>query len=295
GYQLRANQRGRSNVGPVSVETRDPFGMVRLLRQQHSGETSLAVTPVISRLSGTVLGAINGADGEATPQRISSSGEDDVLVREYRHGDDMRRVHWRSSAKLGELMVRREERAGGPSATILLDSRQSAHAGQGPDSSFEWSVNAAASIAMLLLEYGYHVCLVSAEGTLVEPRLSTAEQELAREDIMSALTDITMSAGDSLDAAADALSHHSDNHVLIALIGRTSHHNLERILTARHGRTRGLAFAVDTPSFTADKTATEGVSLDQRCMSFSGNGWRTVAVTSAMSVPQAWLGVRNLA
>ena len=74
-------------------------------------------------------------------------GQDDALVREYRQGDDVRRIHWRSTARWGDLMVRREEQAWDPSASIMLDSRVGAHAGRGMHNSLEWAISAAASIA----------------------------------------------------------------------------------------------------------------------------------------------------
>jgi len=53
-------------------------------------------------------------------------------VREHRHGDDLRKVHWRATARSGELMVRLEERPWRAQATLLLDTRTRAHLGTGP-------------------------------------------------------------------------------------------------------------------------------------------------------------------
>ncbi len=52
-------------------------------------------------------------------------------MREYRLGDDLRRVHWASTARTGDLMVRREEQPWQSRATVLLDTRRMAHAGIG--------------------------------------------------------------------------------------------------------------------------------------------------------------------
>src|SRR5947209_9048920 len=88
---------------------------------------------------------------------IATAGEDDAATREYRLGDDLRRIHWRSTARRGELMVRREEQPWQSRAVLLLDCRQSAHQGDGPLSSFEWSVSAAASIGLHLAHGGFTV------------------------------------------------------------------------------------------------------------------------------------------
>ena len=107
-----------------------------------------------------------GGGGEGSRRSIAVHGEDDVSTREYRHGDDLRKVHWRATARTGELMVRLEERPWRAQATLLLDTRgrapTSSPAGPGgdrgplrpgpagddvpPADSLEWLVEAAASI-----------------------------------------------------------------------------------------------------------------------------------------------------
>ncbi len=89
-----------------------------------------------------------GGAGDSLARAAAVSGEDDIATREYRDGDDLRRVHWRSTAKRGELMVRREEQPRQMRATVLLDARARGHRGDGPASSFEWAVSAAASVAV---------------------------------------------------------------------------------------------------------------------------------------------------
>ena len=81
-------------------------------------------------------------------------GEDDVIPRPYRDGDELRRVHWRSTARHGELMVRREEQRWRNRAVLLLDTRARAHSGPGAGSSFEFAVSAAASIGVHLARGG---------------------------------------------------------------------------------------------------------------------------------------------
>ena len=90
-----------------------------------------------------------------------------MIPRGYRHGDDLRRVHWRSTARYGELMVRREEQPHRARCTVLLDTRRDAYFGAGPDSAFEWAVSGAASVATHMLERGYAVRLLTDTGTSV--------------------------------------------------------------------------------------------------------------------------------
>ena len=59
---------------------------------------------------------------------VALHGEDDQTVREYRDGDDLRRIHWPATARTGELMVRQEDRPAKRRAVVVLDSRSSGHA-----------------------------------------------------------------------------------------------------------------------------------------------------------------------
>src|SRR5690606_33189547 len=99
--------------------------------------------------------------GDSRARSVAVHGEDDVATREYRNGDDLRRVHWRSTARVGELMVRREEQPWESRATIVLDTRRHGHHGEGPTSSFEWAVSAAGSVALHLRRSGYRIRLVT--------------------------------------------------------------------------------------------------------------------------------------
>ncbi len=72
-------------------------------------------------------------DGDGTTRAAAAAGEDDVIPRAYRDGDELRRVHWRSTARYGELMVRREEQRWRNRAMLLLDTRRGAHSGTDAD------------------------------------------------------------------------------------------------------------------------------------------------------------------
>src|SRR6266545_769585 len=137
-YRVRSDMRGRFKVGPLSVRLADPFGLVELARSFSVTDT-LTVTPQLVPLPPErFMGAWTGG-GESRARTVATAGEDDVAPREYRHGDDLRRVHWRSTARYGELMVRREEQQWQNRALLLLDTRRNAHAGTGVTSSFEYA------------------------------------------------------------------------------------------------------------------------------------------------------------
>ena len=121
-YTVRADVRGRFEVGPLVVRLTDPFGLCELTRSFPSVDHLVVIPQVVPlpmmRLAGEYAGA-----GESHARSVAVHGDDDAATREYRYGDDLRRVHWRSTARTGELMVRREEQPWESRATILLDTR----------------------------------------------------------------------------------------------------------------------------------------------------------------------------
>jgi uncharacterized protein (DUF58 family) len=106
----------------------------------------LTVVPAVHPLPLIKLGGAWESGGERVSRSVAIRGDDDAATREYRNGDDLRKVHWRSTARVGKLMVRREERPWQARATLLLDTRADSHRGDGPGSSFEWAVSAIASV-----------------------------------------------------------------------------------------------------------------------------------------------------
>ena len=162
-YTVRADVRGRYPIGPLVIRLTDPFGLCELTRSFPSVDR-LTVIPQVVPLPTVRLAGEYAGTGDSRARSVAVHGEDDAATREYRRGDDLRRVHWRSTARTGELMVRREEQPWESRATVVLDTRLFAHRGEGPTASFEWAVSAAASIAMHLRQAGYKLRLVTGGG-----------------------------------------------------------------------------------------------------------------------------------
>src|SRR6478735_9219872 len=170
-YHLTSRYRGQFRIGPVTAEFTDPFGLSLHRRPIDDGDV-LTVTPAAVALPATGLAGARGNDGVTATRVRANPSDDDVMTREYRHGDPMRRVHWAATARHGALMVRQEESVTTPEATIILDQRLAAYPhgvfGHGAFSSggrpgpagtanaeghelltsdaFEWAVTAAMSI-----------------------------------------------------------------------------------------------------------------------------------------------------
>lgn len=158
-YPVCSQLRGRYPIGPLTLTLTDPFGMGEH-RRSFSVRDDLVVTPSVVELPPVGLSGDWTGTGDTRPRAVAASGEDDATTREYRQGDDLRRVHWRSTARRGELMVRREEQPWQSRASLLLDRRRKAYSGEGSSSGFEWAVSAVASVATHLAGRGYAVRLV---------------------------------------------------------------------------------------------------------------------------------------
>ncbi|MFN8169142.1 MAG: DUF58 domain-containing protein [Candidatus Nanopelagicales bacterium] len=166
-YELRGGLRGRYTIGPVSVQLVDPFGLCRATRQFTTTDT-LTVVPAVVPLPAIPLGGDWSGLGEARARAVSSAGEDDVIPREYRTGDELRRVHWKSTARSGasSWCAARSSRG---ARHGLRDTRAVAHRGHGAGSSFSGTVSAAASAACHLARRGYAVRVVNSDGEWLDP------------------------------------------------------------------------------------------------------------------------------
>jgi uncharacterized protein (DUF58 family) len=161
-YSARPHRRGAFLLGPLRVTRTDPFGLARCAHLVGESKLLLA-TPRISALEPGGADEAKGEGSDAELVRHSIPSLDEVIPREYRPGDPLRRVQWRATARLDRLMVRQEEQLSNPQSVILLDTAaadgaQSVVAADGRGHEpFERAVELAASLAVHLLGLGYLV------------------------------------------------------------------------------------------------------------------------------------------
>ena len=144
-YGLAAERRGVVPVGPLVVAVGDPFGLVQR-RTALCGSAKLVVHPRITPLRAVPGSSAREARRGATRAARAPRGDDFFALREYEVGDDLRRVHWRSTARTGDLMLRQDEVRRGSVATVLLDTRAAAHRGGGFERALEVAVSVAAAV-----------------------------------------------------------------------------------------------------------------------------------------------------
>jgi uncharacterized protein (DUF58 family) len=158
-YRLPTDRRGLVEVGPLRLTVSDAFGLAKMTTTGDR-EVSLVVYPRIDSIA--PVRRSSGSDLErqtVRQQQVAPSGDDFYALREYVVGDDLRRVHWPSSARHDELMVRQDEIPWHGRVAIMLDTRTLAS-----PTAFEAMVSASASIAVASSDRGDQIRILFTDG-----------------------------------------------------------------------------------------------------------------------------------
>ncbi|MBO3745449.1 DUF58 domain-containing protein [Streptosporangiaceae bacterium NEAU-GS5] len=282
-YKVRSDLRGRYSIGPLSIRITDPFGLVELGRAFTITDT-LVVTPKVVPLPHVRLSGEWTGGGDSRTRSVAAAGDDDVAPREYRHGDDLRRVHWRSTARHGELMVRREEQQWQSRGALLLDTRRHAHRGEGPRSSFEVAVSAAASIGVHLAHEGLGLRLVTDQGA----------QHLADSGVSYSLLDtlavVRNSTSRTLEHGVTALRQGGGDGLIVAVLGDLGPEEAQELSRLRHGGVTGVAVLLDVRSWEAQagEEPPETDPLAQSESILAATGWRVLRLPAGGSLAAIW-------
>lgn len=295
-YRVRSDLRGRYPLGPLQLRLADPFGMCELTRSFSTYDT-LTVIPRVEplppvRLSGEVQGY-----GDGRQRSLALAGEDDVLPRGYRHGDDLRRVHWRSTARYGELMVRREEQPQRARCSVLLDTRGPAFEGAGPDSAFEWAVSGTASVLVHMLERGFSVRLLTDTGNSVPGEgadgFAGASQESADAAglMMDTLAVIDHSDGTGFSPAYDLLRGGNEG-LLVAFLGDLDEEQAAVVGRMRQRGGGAVAFLLDSDTWGREPTdvpAPGGTNRSEGTLRMLHEaGWTALSVPRGAALADLW-------
>ena len=277
-YELKPPRRGVFKIGPLAVAYSDPFGLA-VGFMTIGGKDELIVTPHVTELplSGVWLEA---PDGAARLVQASGVGNtDDLMTREYRRGDALRRVHWRASARHGELMVRQEEQRAYPEATIVIDTREAGYRDHAASQTisrvsgayseaFEWAVGMLASLGVHLHREGFVVHVAeTAEKQVIE--LADEESRIGRErDFLLSLASVQLMRDYGRPAAAPAEGP------VFAIVSQPDDDTIAWLLAMRRPFEIGVVFLVG---------ANRGVAAE-----LSLGGWRVIPVDTHTSPALAW-------
>lgn len=284
-YPLQPPARGVFTVGPILIDFSDPFGLAD--GALVAGSTaSLVVTPEVVPFADDVVSIAADEGATRMLQRRAIGGADDLMTREYRRGDALRRVHWRASAHHGELMVRQEEQRSHAEARLLLDTRRSnyrdASSGRkapGGDSdrpeseSFEWAVKLTASLGMHLQRNGFFVRVIETG----PPQLTSLERP---EEFLESLASVALtdeSAGELSLLRGVARPDRSQGSVF-AILSDAEPASVERLVAQRRSFDLAVAFLVSPQNPELARTLTAA-------------GWICVTSSPRDPVDTAWRAV----
>ena len=159
-FNIPCRQRGQFCLGPLVLSSRDPFGLLQrtlTLGSRHE----LLVYPKTVDLAPSVVMVARSTDGEIA--RFGLRGSAPIIggVRDYLPGDSFSRIHWLSSARMRRLMSKQLEQETSQDVWLLVDMEARVQAGEGEESTAEYGVTLAASLAKSLVEANRSVALAA--------------------------------------------------------------------------------------------------------------------------------------
>ncbi|PZR55437.1 DUF58 domain-containing protein [Xylanimonas oleitrophica] len=288
-YAVHPSRRGRWPLGPLLTTRSDTFGLVRTT-QPLGAPTTVTVWPRTDELP-VRAGLLGDVEMASTGARITSP--DDSVLREYVMGDDLRRVHWPSAARTGHLMVRTDEAAGVRPVTVLLDRALLPAPGEArsvatttdADTTGEWAVEHAASLACSFLDAGHPVRIVPTDD---EPFADGGRFVTGPRTGRGALLDSTVElhgartapdAERTLAATARALRvSRTAGEIVVAIVPPLG-----------AGTTRELAvLAGEAGACWALVVSADAASAEETVAALRAAGWRTATASPGVPHARAW-------
>ncbi len=237
-YQIVCRPRGAYKVGPMALSVTDPVGLASSSATAGTVDR-LVVFPAVEDLRGFPMTRGRDPSMQASrPEHSQHGGEDFYTLREYIQGDDLRFVHWPSSAKMDELMIRQLETPWQSRALVMMDVRERTYENL---ECFEKAVKGAASVVRHLAQSGFDAELwAGGTSTIGLHRYTDAMEQLA-----------TIERVDRLDlrGVAARLQRTGRGGVLVIVTGVHDHDVLEaQRLLSREYRTTIVLAASETAS-----------------------------------------------
>jgi uncharacterized protein (DUF58 family) len=215
-YQLPTRRRGVVSVGPLWVRRRDPFALWQTTHRVGSTQ-ALLVEPMLHALDPRPAGRARHLDGP-----VSDTAPRGTLtfhsLREYVPGDDIRRVHWRTTARTGTLMVREHVDTSQPSTVVVLDVRSNSYQSTADVEAFEEAVDLAASVVVSSQAVGFPVRLVTTDGVVRKARAGQRGQELR--DFLATVQALPAAAALGMQRAAMEVARGREHDALVVISGR---------------------------------------------------------------------------
>jgi uncharacterized protein (DUF58 family) len=275
-YRLPATRRGIISVGPLDVEVGDPFGLAARAATA-APVLELTVYPHIDAVGAPGGGGDSNPHGAAAnPFALGRHGDDFYALREYVVGDDLRRVHWRSTARMDELMVRHDEMPWQARTTVVLDARRAAHTA----TSLERAVSAAASVVSAVAREQHLVRFVASDG--VDSSLGTGLAHT--EAIMEHLARVEAVGHGSFRQALDAMGGSGYGGVLVAVLGRATPGELDTLTRLHRSFRTVIAVITEAPLPATTPLQSRLVRVDATRDGNFALGWASMVSGARMEV-----------
>lgn len=280
-YSLVPHARGHHRVGPLTVDATDAFGLARR-RVRLEGRDDLIVTPEIEDLAVPPDAGSGAGFGATRSRQLMRTGDDYYTMRGYQEGDDLRRIHWPSVARTGELMIRQDESSRRASAMIFVDNRESA-LGKAYAPGFERAISAAASVGALLAVEGFTIKLASAD---------RSSASYGGDRFLDALAGISDAKIPNLAGAMTALrSGASPESTLIFVAAPPAPQELPTLVRAAGGfgpRLAVLVHPVDPATAPASRREQLTNRATQAALTLTRAGWDCLVLTPTTRLLDRW-------
>lgn len=255
--------RGEYLLGDLTLKTGFPFGVYSASRQIPTKQSSLLVYPALIEVGRFDYLGNDSLPAQGNHAIIRSGGSGDTLgVREYRRGDSPRYIHWPSSAHHGQIMVRELEWVSTTQVTLLLDLNRASVFGEGKESTLEYAVRIAASLARHALDEGHKVALLGYAMQRLEIPFGRGEQHF--ETIMQALArvkaDGSLSYSESLRLATEQSGGQG---VLVLFENPSPHGTYNEPVDLQHPARVSIRFDTGSFLYPARRPSMSGRQLEQ--------------------------------
>ena len=244
--------RGRFNVGSIDVTAQDPFGLFgRTIRLGTPSQITVFPKVLDLPLFRTSFSSLMDFGQGGSSRRISQISPSASSVREMASGDSQEHIHWRSTAHVGKLMVKvfDSERSSDNSKNvwILLDMERGSHQGSGAESTEEYAVTVAASLAKKYLDDGMRVGMVSSAEK--DYRIAPGDSSTHFTKLLEALTFVSAKGTTPVDKLVQQIEQPGDASSIVLITPSSSESVMNGLRLLRAYSHPVAAVLVDSSSF----------------------------------------------
>jgi uncharacterized protein (DUF58 family) len=280
-YSITPHQRGRFVLGPLTADLSDPFGLTRL-RVEFDERDELVVAPEVELLGSGPDSPFGMTSGLALAKHLFRTGDEFYTMRQYVEGDDLRRIHWPSVARSGELMIRQDESTRRSTAVLFVDTRDSA-VGQTHTPCFEKVISAAASLGTLLMRYGFSLKLAT---TQMPP------QRVGEEGLLDALAGMSHHTSRALSTGLTRLRMLAASDTTLVVAGAppapTELSSWIRVGAMFGPKVGVFVYPTDPDGLPPERRGQLEGRASQARMSLSRSGWEVVVLPPSRRLREVW-------